>query len=78
VVPNATVTATEMNTRVSSRTSTTAAGIYTIPYLLPGTYRIEVEMTGFNKDGCGFAALCSAVVSFVAVDVCWFFQINSP
>src|SRR5262245_23681979 len=49
VVPNANVTATEVNTRISSRTSTTAEGLYTIPYLQPGTYRIEVEMPGFNK-----------------------------
>jgi hypothetical protein len=66
VVPNATVTATEMNTRVSSRTSSTAEGIYTIPYLPPGTYRIEVEMSGFNKFARENVAL--KVASSVRVD----------
>ena len=48
-VPNATVTATEVSTGVSRRTVTNTEGIYTIPYLSPGTYRLEVEGSGFKK-----------------------------
>ncbi len=49
VVPNATVTVThlEMNTRVASRTN--EAGHYELPYLLPGVYRMVVEMQGFKR-----------------------------
>jgi len=49
VVPNAAVTATETRTGVSKRVLTTAEGNYTIPYLTPGIYRVEVEITGFKK-----------------------------
>jgi hypothetical protein len=48
-VPNATVTVTETRTGVSRKTSTTSDGVYTIPYLTPGAYRVEVEAPGFKK-----------------------------
>jgi hypothetical protein len=48
-VPNAEVTATETSTGVSRRTVTNTEGIYTIPYLSPGSYRVEVEAKGFKK-----------------------------
>ena len=48
-VPNASVTATEVSTGVSRRTVTNTEGIYTIPYLSPGTYRLDVEAPGFKK-----------------------------
>src|SRR5438552_1273289 len=48
-VPNATVTVTETQTGVSRKTATTSDGVYTIPYLAPGVYRIEVENSGFKK-----------------------------
>src|SRR5216684_8189906 len=48
-IPNATVTVTETQTGVSRKTTTTSDGVYTVPYLAPGVYRIEVENTGFKK-----------------------------
>jgi hypothetical protein len=48
-VPGATVTATETNTGVSRSTQTSAEGVYTLPFLSPGTYRVEVEKAGFKK-----------------------------
>lgn len=49
VVPNAAITAThtEMNMRVSTRSNET--GYYELPYLLPGVYRLVVEMEGFKR-----------------------------
>ncbi len=49
VVPGATVTATEITTNVASRTLTSSEGVYTIPYLRSGTYRVEAELRGFKK-----------------------------
>ncbi len=49
VVPNANITATEMRTDVSKRTSATAEGVYTIPFLTPGNYRIEIDSPGFKR-----------------------------
>src|SRR5436190_24200426 len=57
-VPNATVTVTETQTGVSRKTSTTSDGVYTVPYLAPGVYRVEVENPGFKKfsrDNVGLA-----------------------
>src|SRR5712664_4976799 len=48
-VPSAVVTVTESQTGVSRKTSTTSDGVYTVPYLAPGVYRVEVENTGFKK-----------------------------
>ena len=31
------------------RARTNESGIYSIPYLLPGTYRVNSEMDGFKK-----------------------------
>ena len=42
VIPNANVSVTETATGVSRRSLTNAEGIYTIPYLSPGTYRVEI------------------------------------
>ena len=49
VVPDATLTAThlEMNTRITTRSNQT--GYYELPYLLPGVYRVVVEMQGFKR-----------------------------
>ena len=49
VVPDATITATEVATSVARRTVSNQEGIYTIPYLPPGKYRVEVEVSGFKK-----------------------------
>src|SRR5580704_12623061 len=49
VVPGATVIATELQTGSLQRTSTTAEGVYTIPFLTPGIYKVEIESPGFKK-----------------------------
>src|SRR5437867_3387662 len=49
VLPGVTVTATNVATNVSSTTVTTGEGLYTIPYLTPGTYTVAAELSGFKK-----------------------------
>src|ERR1041384_3050542 len=50
VVAGATVTATNQATGVASPAfTTTGEGLYTIPNLIPGSYTITVEATGFKK-----------------------------
>lgn len=49
LVPSATVTATELKTGIARKTNTTGEGVYTLPYLSPGTYRIDIEGQGFKK-----------------------------
>ncbi len=48
-VPNASVTATQVSTGIVRKVNTTSDGVYTIPYLAPGTYRVEIEAAGFKK-----------------------------
>ncbi|HEU5457803.1 MAG TPA: TonB-dependent receptor, partial [Terracidiphilus sp.] len=48
VVPNAMVTAREVNTGTVNRTTSNGAGQYVIPFLLPGTYTIRAEARGFQ------------------------------
>jgi len=48
VVPGATVVATNVATGVETRTTTTSAGAYTLPYLPAGTYSIRVSAPGFR------------------------------
>ncbi len=47
-VPNATVKATNDATNQSRVTKTNGQGIYTIPYLDPGVYTVEISATGFS------------------------------
>lgn len=47
-VPNATVKATNTATNESREVKTTNLGVYTIPYLNPGTYDVEVTADGFR------------------------------
>ena len=49
VIAGADVTATETRTGVSRKLGTNGEGIYSIPYLSPGIYRVEVEKPGFKK-----------------------------
>ncbi|HZP01772.1 MAG TPA: TonB-dependent receptor [Terriglobia bacterium] len=49
VIVGATVTATNVATGVSTRTTTSSAGDYTIPLLRPGTYELTIEQSGFKK-----------------------------
>ena len=47
-VPGATVKAINVNTKIEKEVKTTSVGNYTIPYLDPGVYRIEVSAEGFQ------------------------------
>jgi hypothetical protein len=49
VVANAQVTATNVQTGVSTKITTTSAGTYDYPSLLPGKYTVTVEAAGFKK-----------------------------
>jgi hypothetical protein len=49
VLPGVMVTATNVATNVSSTTVTTGEGLFTIPYLIPGTYTVAAELSGFKK-----------------------------
>ncbi len=48
VVPGATVTVTNDATGVVTKTATTTAGTYSVTDLIPGTYTVRVEVTGFQ------------------------------
>ena len=48
-VPNAPVTATQVSTGLSRTTSTTADGLFNLPYLDPGVYTVSIEVPGFKK-----------------------------
>ena len=49
VVPGAAVTITNVAMGTNHEATTNESGLYTVPYLIPGTYRIIVEATGFKK-----------------------------
>ena len=49
VVPGATVTMRNVNRGTTTTFVTDGAGAFTAPFLVPGTYAIEVEMQGFKK-----------------------------
>src|SRR5437867_4257006 len=48
IVPGATVVATNNATGVETKTTSTSAGAYTLPYLPSGTYTIRVSAPGFR------------------------------
>jgi len=48
VVPNASVRAINTATNESREVKTTSLGVYTIPYLIPGTYHVGVSAPGFQ------------------------------
>src|SRR5687768_14359483 len=48
VLVGATVIATNVETNVESKATTTDAGVYVIPYLANGLYKIRVEAAGFR------------------------------
>lgn len=48
-LPNAKVTATNKGTKLDYTTTTSEAGIYTLPFLPVGTYIVTVEANGFKK-----------------------------
>jgi carboxypeptidase family protein len=47
-VPNANVTATNDETGSTYTAKTNESGVYYIPYVVPGTYTVKVEATGFK------------------------------
>ena len=49
VVPNAEVVALNTGTNIETKTSTTDAGVYRMPYLPLGTYKITVKANGFQS-----------------------------
>ena len=49
VVPGATVVVTNLATNVAAQEVTTGTGSYQVVNLIPGRYRIDVELTGFKK-----------------------------
>ena len=49
VVPGATVEVMNVNTGVTTPTTSNEEGNYRIPFLNPGTYRVTVTLTGFSK-----------------------------
>ena len=49
VLANASVDVTNVATNVTKHTETTSSGDYTVPYLQPGTYRVAVQASGFQK-----------------------------
>ena len=49
VVPGVTITATNAATGLVRTTVTNSAGLYSFPELPVGTYRVDVELTGFKK-----------------------------
>src|SRR6266850_7094160 len=48
-VPDAQVTATNQETGVLVKITTTSAGTYSFPSLIPGVYKVEVEAKGFKN-----------------------------
>jgi len=48
VIPNATVTATNVSTGVSTSRTTTSAGFFSITLLIPGKYTVTVSVAGFE------------------------------
>ena len=51
VVPNATVSVTEPSKNLKISTKTSGNGDFLVPGLLPGSYSVSVEATGFKKYG---------------------------
>ncbi len=48
-IPNVEVTATDQDTGVPTKGVSSSTGVYAIPFLPPGRYRIEVSHAGFKK-----------------------------
>src|SRR6202042_449135 len=49
VVPNATITVTDVAKGTSVTTQSDASGGYRVQHLIPDTYRVEVDVQGFSK-----------------------------
>ncbi|HSY03509.1 MAG TPA: carboxypeptidase regulatory-like domain-containing protein [Acidobacteriaceae bacterium] len=67
VVPGAKVTAREASTGTQSRVKSDSAGQFVIPFLLPGTYTVTAELTGFEtmvQTGIALEAQGHPIVNF--------------
>jgi hypothetical protein len=62
VIPNAEVTAIQIDTGTAFKTVSTGVGVYRIPYVPAGTYRVSVTQPGFKK-----AVVEPVVVALAAV-----------
>ena len=51
VLPGVTVSVTNLETNVATRAQTTSSGGYLVTDLRSGRYRVEAELSGFNKGG---------------------------
>src|SRR5438046_5164247 len=49
LIPGVTITATNTQTGVETKTLTNESGSYNFPVLAPGSYRLKAELTGFNS-----------------------------
>src|ERR687897_2633032 len=49
LVPGATVTIRDLNKNTASTFVTDASGVFSAPFLVPGTYEVQVELEGFKK-----------------------------
>jgi hypothetical protein len=66
-VPGASVTVTNTATNANSAAVTTSDGVYSIPALQPGAYRVRVEKSGFKRSE--IAQVTVAVGSTIAANV---------
>jgi hypothetical protein len=60
VLVGATVVATNVETNVASKSTTTDAGVYVIPYLASGVYRVQVTAPGFRSAAASDVTLRAA------------------
>jgi len=54
VIPNVTITITNTSTNTSVKTESASNGSYTVPFLIPGPYRVSAQVAGFKafvRDG---------------------------
>ncbi|MEB2364287.1 MAG: TonB-dependent receptor [Bryobacteraceae bacterium] len=68
VVPDTKITVTNVDTGIGRTTVSNAAGLYTVPVLNPGNYRIKVEQRGFRpvtRSGIALHANQAARIDFV-------------
>ena len=49
IVPGAQVTVREVNRNTTTALTSDAVGVYTAPFLVPGTYEVSVELQGFKS-----------------------------
>src|SRR5262249_11435693 len=64
-VAAATVTATNIATNSSSSAVTSSEGVYSIPALPPGTYRVRIEKSGFKRADVNQVALVAGNIASV-------------